>query len=256
MSGLRQSPALLATLRDTLRERRITRQRLAEELGVGMATVKRWLAGQGLTVAHLEDICLVAGMSLTDLLEQVAESAPSRLQRLSIGQERALAADGRLTFLFFSILNGWPPDEFEREFAVPQPVMRDYLERLERLGLIDRLANGRIRPLAARRVAWRRGGPLAAHFEAQVKKLFLSADFGSAETAYLSDVAKLSKGASEQVEALIEQYRGEFHRIAELDHRSPSTERRWLGILFVARTLDPALLQFDGERITQASASA
>src|SRR5205085_1799225 len=136
---------------------------------------------------------------------------------LSLSQERGLAEDSRLAFLFFSILNGWPPADFEREFAVPPEIMQRYLQRLHRLGLIDLLPSGRVRPLTARRVTWRRGGPLAKHFEAKVKRRFMEADFGDPSTIFVSDVAKLSPAGAAQVEALAEQFRREVHRIAEQD---------------------------------------
>jgi transcriptional regulator with XRE-family HTH domain len=54
LSHGRQFPALLEQLRLQLKARGLTQRDVAERLGVGVATVKRWLAGNGLTTARLE----------------------------------------------------------------------------------------------------------------------------------------------------------------------------------------------------------
>ncbi|WP_336951321.1 helix-turn-helix transcriptional regulator [Sphingobium aromaticivastans] len=240
-----QHLALLQTLKGLLRQREVKQSDIASRFGASAASVKRWLAGRGLTLDRLEQLCAMAGVTLADLVELSQDHLEERILQLTLAQERALAADGALTFLFFALLNGWPPADFARDFDVPDAMMTGYFERLSRLGLVRVLPGGRVKPLAARRVRWRRGGPLARHFEARVKRIFFDVDFGSPETHYLSDIAKLSDRGVQRIDELTEAYRRDFQAIAEEDRRLGSGLRRWLGMMVVTRALDLSDLAFD-----------
>jgi transcriptional regulator with XRE-family HTH domain len=237
---MRQSRALLEALKAALRAKGLRLTDVASELRVSPSTVKRWLAGNNLTIDRLEALCDLAAISLSELVERADDVAPGKILRLSQSQERGLAEDTRLAFLFFSILNGWPPADFAREFGIGPELMQAYLDRLHRLGLVDILPSGRVRSRAARRVTWRRGGPLARHFEAKVKHHFMGADFGDSSTFFLSDIVKVSPAGAAQIEALVEQFRKEIHRIAEIDARAAAVDGRWRGVLFAVREIPPA----------------
>jgi hypothetical protein len=98
--------------------------------------------------------------------------------------------------------------------------------------------------LAVRRVSWRRGGPLARHFEARIKRIFFNIDFGAADTHYLADVAKLSDGGVQRLDELMASFRRDFHAIAEED-RQLGGARRWVSMMVVTRPLDPTDMPFE-----------
>jgi transcriptional regulator with XRE-family HTH domain len=235
LSQDRQFALLLENLRLHLKARGLRQSDVAARLGVGLATVKRWLAGEGLTTKRLEDICDLAGVELFDLIEAVGRTRANRLERFSSAQERALGRDARLFFIFFSLLNGWPPEDCERELMISRQTMEAQLRALERLGLIDLLPGGRLRVRASRTIAWRKDGPVAKYFEA--RKSFL--DVAEADEALaMSDFVRLSEAGVVQVRRLTEELRREIHRIAQADRRDEALERTWYGILFYARPLN------------------
>ncbi|WP_157219717.1 helix-turn-helix domain-containing protein [Flavisphingomonas formosensis] len=229
--------SLLTQLRAELRRAGLTAKAIGDRLGVAEPTVRRWLNGQGLTLDRLDALCALAGTDIRDL----AAAAPSGgATRFTLAQERILAADRALAFLFFAILNGWQPDAFEREFGVPQPRVAAYLQRLDRLGLIAIGAGGRVRPLTDRAVSWQRGGPLAVAFDRTVKHLFLTLDYGAEDARYVADMVRLGEGGRARVQALFEALRLEIHRIAEQERMTPSEPADWTALFLLVRPLDMA----------------
>lgn len=227
--------ALLATLRKAFRRQGLTAVEGARRLGVSEATAKRWLRGQGLTIDRLQDLCGLAGLDLRDLIEATEQAGA---ERFTLAQERVLAADRIFAFLFFSILNGWQVDDFQKDFGLPGDRIASYLERLVRLGLIAQMPDGKIKPLAKRGITWRRNGPLIRAFDAQVKPLFLNMSFGSPEARYVADVAKLSEPGREKVFAMFEDLRRTWHHIAEDERKSHAGGMEWSAMLLLVRPLD------------------
>jgi transcriptional regulator with XRE-family HTH domain len=235
----RQFPLLMDNLKLHLKAQGLRQRDIADRLGVGLATVKRWLAGDGLTTRRLEDLCDLAKIELFELVEMTARGHSGKAERFTPSQERALGKDPRLFFIFFSLLNGWPPEECERELRISSQTMQAQLQMLVRLGLIDVLSGGRIRVLTTRMVSWRKDGPVAKHFEA--RQSFV--DVENAEDALtMSDFVRLTETAVVQVRRLTEELRREIHRIAQVDRHDPDLERTWYGVLFFARPLNmPAI---------------
>jgi transcriptional regulator with XRE-family HTH domain len=240
LSQDRQFPLLIESLKLHLKAQGLRQSDIAARLGVGLATVKRWLAGDGLTTRRLEDLCELANVSLFDLVESVGRTHSARQTQFTPTQERALGRDGRLFFIFFSLLNGWPPGDCERELGISHQTMQAQLESLARLGLIDLLAGGRMRVLTTRTVAWRKDGPLAKYFEA--RKSFL--DVERADVALsMSDFVRLTDAGVAQVRRLTDELRREIHRIAQTDRQDSALERTWYGMLFFARPLNMAAVR-------------
>jgi transcriptional regulator with XRE-family HTH domain len=235
----RQFPALIDNLKVHLKAQGLRQRDIADRLGVGLATVKRWLAGDGLTTRRLEDLCDLAKIELFELVEMTARGHSGKAERFTPSQERALGKDPRLFFIFFSLLNGWPPEECERELRISHQTMQGELQLLARLGLIDVLSGGRIRVLTTRMVSWRKDGPVAKHFEA--RQSFV--DIENADGAMtMSDFVRLTDAAVVQVRRLTDELRREIHRIAQVDRHDPELERIWYGVLFFARPLNmPAI---------------
>ena len=237
---------MLTLLRHRLKAKGWTGRQLAAHLGIGEATVKRWLAGRGLTLDRFEQLADLAECTLAELA-QAAERPPSGLaQELTLAQERALSADGFLSFLFMVILGGHEWAEVARDFEVPPRQMEAALIRLERLALIDRLADGRARPLVDRAIIWRKT-PMRAQFEARMKPQFLDMDFAADEAVYASDVVKLSAQGAAMLAELIEKHRREVQALAAKDRAISHLPKSWYAMLSAARPLDTSGLRQLGE---------
>lgn len=232
----RQFPQVLALLKAELKARGLRQRDVAERLGVALATVKRWLAGDGLTVERLEELCALAGLDLFDLVATAAQRAHTLLDRFTPHQEQVLAQNPQLFFTFFSLLNGWPVDECRAELRIAQDHMQRLLQQLERLGLIDLRPDGRIRLLATRAITWRKNGPLAKYFA--VTRTFVDFDPRRDHAVHMADFVRLSPVGVERVANLVAQLRRELHRIAEEDQKNTDSSFVWHGLLFLLRPLD------------------
>lgn len=231
------SAAILAVLRRHLRQEGWTVARLAGELKVSEATAKRWMAGKGLTLERLDRLASFAGLTLGDIVRE-AEGAPKGLAReLTLAQERALSTDIFLSFLFMSILAGIQPEEIMADLSLPSRMMETALLKLERLALIDRLRQGRVRPLVDRALVFRKA-PLRSLFEKHMKHLYFQLDYAAPETTYASELVKLSDVGAAQMAVLIEKLRGEVQALSDKDGDTAVLPRKWYGMLSVMRELD------------------
>lgn len=217
-SSTRQFPSILAALKTELKTRGLRQRDVAERLGVGLATVKRWLAGDGLTTERLEDLCVLAGVDLLDLIAAAAQPASTLIDRFTPHQEQTLAQNPQLFFSFFSLLNGWSIADCQAELDISAERMAQLQKQLVRLGLVDQRPDGRLRLLATRDITWRKNGPLAKYFA--VTKTFTDFDPRRDHAVHMADFVRLSPGGVERVAALVAQLRGELHRIAAEDQQA------------------------------------
>jgi transcriptional regulator with XRE-family HTH domain len=232
-------------LRQNLRANGWTARKLAAQIGVGEATVKRWLAGRGLTLDRLDALAALCGMSIAELARAAEHPGASLAQELTLAQERALSEDGFLSFFFITLLGGHAPSEFAADFNVPPRQIAASLIRLERLALIDRLPSGRVRPLIDRNIIWRKS-PMRTQFEAQMKPQFLAMDFAAQDSIYASEVIKLSAQGAATLAELIEAHRRDVHALAERDRETTLLPGRWYAMLCAARPLDTSGLDQHG----------
>jgi transcriptional regulator with XRE-family HTH domain len=232
-----QTEALLATLRRSLKRNALTIASLAERLAVSEATVKRWLAGKGLTLDRLEQLAALAGLNFAELAQESATLPDHLSGELTCAQERALSDDELMAFVFIVILGGYDWHEILVDFAISAAVMESILERLEKLALIDRLSSGRVRPRIDRNIIWRKA-PMRAQFEARMKAQFLAMDFSQPEAVYASAIYKLSEQGAAMLAELIERHRREISALADLDRKTARLPRSWHTVLTAARPLD------------------
>lgn len=243
---MKRSESLLGPLRQRLKAKGWTGRQLAMRLGVGEATVKRWLAGRGLTLDRLDQLAELADCTLAELAQAAERPQSGLAQELTLAQERALSADGFLSFLFMVILGGHDWVEVARDFDVPPRQMEAALIRLERLALIDRLADGRARPLVDQTIIWRKT-PMRAQFEARMKPQFLEMDFAAQEAVYASDVVKLSAQGAAMLAELIEKHRRDVQALAAKDRVLSHLPKSWYAMLSAARPLDTSGLRQSGD---------
>jgi transcriptional regulator with XRE-family HTH domain len=131
--------ALLSALKRQLKSRAINYADIATLLGVSQATVKRYLTGHGLTVPTLERIAKIAGLDLLSLV-QIAQEQPDQPPPLTSAQETVLRSDRDTFTVYFLLSHGFTPGQISNEFGVRPRRLESLLVRLEKVGVIRRLA--------------------------------------------------------------------------------------------------------------------
>ena len=236
MAAQSTTTAMLSRLRRALRADGWTIARLADELGVGTSTVKRWLTGKALTLDRLDQLAGVVGLSLPELARDSLAEQTGLARELTLAQERALSSDMLLAFLFYTIVRGAAVEETARDFRLPDTAIEAVLEKLERLALIDRTRSGRVRPLVDRRMHFKL--PMHALFELHMKPQFMQIDFTDPATEFSSELVKLSSIGAAELAELVESYRYKVLELADSDRQRPALARSWYGTLCVMRRMD------------------
>lgn len=212
-------------------------RRIADALAASEPTIKRWLAGRGLTLDRLEALAGLCDVTLADLVRESEAPPPHLANELTLAQEKALSDDILLSFLFIAILSGENWQELAQDLAIPQATMEAMLDRLYKLALIDRLPGGRARTRVNPHIVWRKL-PMRRQFELQMKRQFLEMDFSADDAVYGSTVIKLSEAGAAQMAEMIERHRRELSALAASDRAESHLPRGWHAVLSAARPLD------------------
>ena len=241
--------ALIDALKRALRRQGLTYAVVAVRMRLSEASIKRMLSRGRLSLAQLLQLAEIAGTDLAELARQ-AKGGTRLPRRLSIEQERALAADPRLLLLFHLLVSGRSVDEIAGDFELRGTVRTLLLARLDRLGLIELLPSDRVRLRIAQDFAWRSDGPVRRRYGAQVLREFLHDRFDGERTLLRFEVRELSEASIEILRRKLQRLSAEVTELAELDAELPSGRRRSVGVALAMRpwvfSLAEALKSKDG----------
>lgn len=227
-----RTAAMLAGLRRALRAEGWSAPRAARSIGVGEATVKRWLQGRGAGLADLDALAALVGLEFADF----AGPPDTALAReLTLAQEKALSEDDAASFLFNVVLSGENPDDIVAELDTTPAAVAAALGKLERLALIER-RGGRWRALVDRAIVWRKA-PLRRRGDAMIKEQVMAMDFGAPDTVYQTDTVKLSAQGVATLAEMLERQRRAVHALVDKDRRDSHLPRRWHLVLLAAHPM-------------------
>lgn len=235
------SPNVAIVLRELHAVRKrlgLSTEKLAGMLGVSQATMSRWMRGKGLTVDALDNMCRAMGTDLHALFE--GAKAAER-ERLTLRQERILASDRLLSLAFFLILNGAQAETFLHDLCLEKERLMTIIDRLMRLGLVQKLSNGRIQPLVSRSVRWLPDGPLASAFEQTVLPMLLTQGLRADGAQYVSRFSLLDEAEREYLRTKFESLCDELllSRTREIRHHADS---EWSAAFMMTRAVSPSEL--------------
>jgi len=229
-----QIPLVIERLKMHLKSQGLRRWEIA-------ASVKRWLAGEGLTLKKLEDLCNLAQIEFLELMEISAGEAVEKIDHFTVSQERALSEDPVLFSVFWLLMDGYPVSECRQELRLSPKVMSNNIASLSRLGLLDALSKDRVRLRASRTVQWRRNGPLSKYFEPTSD--FIDLKRKNDDTFYISDGLRLTQSGRAKVQDIFEKMHVDIIRIAELDKHHMNAGRQYYGMLFFLRTFTTDMIR-------------
>jgi transcriptional regulator with XRE-family HTH domain len=232
-----QLPQLLENLRFQLKVQGLRQQDIADQLSVGLATVKRWLHGGSLSLNRLEDLCRLANLDLHELILATDTSKRKKLQvDFTPLQETALGGNPSLVFIFFGLLHGWSIDNCISDLRISETEMERHLATLERLALIERPSPSRIRVKTERDVTWQPHGPIAKYFQAKVS--FVDVGQNDPEAISMGSFLPLNEQSVIKVQQLFEEVMHDVHQLAEPSTTQAQHNRKLYGILLFARPLN------------------
>lgn len=231
---MNQTRTLIDTLKRVLRSQKITYAAVARHLDLSEASVKRLFSRYSFSLDRLEQICDLARISVSELVE-LAQQRPEPLTALTPNQEEQLLADPRLLLVAFMVLNDWTADQICSTFEVSIHEVVQRLARLDRLGMIELLPGNRVRKLVARNFTWRSNGPVQTWFETEVKKDFLNSHFAG-DTDHLRFLGgRLGQESLARMGMAIDRLTREFDDLVQADAELPHDQKVGVGAVFAIR---------------------
>jgi transcriptional regulator with XRE-family HTH domain len=229
-----QRRQLIATLKRALRSRGLTYADVARRLELSEATVKRVFHRGDLTLSRLEEICELAGLQLSDLMERMTAAQPL-VSELTPEQERELIADPKLLLMSYLLMNRWDVADITRRFAIEANEAKHLLRRLRDLELIEILPFDRIKVLTARNFSWRRDGPVQRYFLEQVQRDFFDARFDAPDDVLYLLGGLLSEDSRRIVAQRMRRLAAEIDELSKQDARLPREKRSACGTVVALR---------------------
>lgn len=207
---------LVAALKQSLRARGLTYGRLALELGVSEASIKRTFSRGNFTLARILEILGVLELDLYELA-RISRGLGKEPSQLTQEQETALAKDERLLSVFWLLLNDWQFEAILNSFAIARAQLTAACGQLDRLNLIEWGAKNRIRVRVAKGFEWRPGGPVKRAYGNRVMHEFLRARFDAPLEVLRFETREMSSESAAVLKRRLERLVGEFNELAQVD---------------------------------------
>lgn len=207
---------LIQALKQSLRARGVTYARLARELGVSEASIKRTFSRGSFTLGRILEILSVLELDLYELA-RISRGIGQGPSQLTIEQEAALAKEERLLSVFWLLLNEWKFEAILASFAIPRAQLTLACAQLERLKLIEWGPRDRVRLRVAKGFEWRPGGPVKRAYGNRVMHEFLRARFDAPLELLRFETREMSAESAAVLKRRLERLVAEFNELAEVD---------------------------------------
>lgn len=171
-----QTAALVSALKKQLKAHGKTYGDVATVLGLSEASVKRLFAEHNFTLRRLETVLTLMDMEVSDLIETM-QRVRHRVEQLNVAQEEQIAGDIKLLLVAVSVINGLSFADLRSYYNLSEHCLIQKLAQLDRLKMIDLLANNRIKLRIAPNFRWLPNGPIQRFFLAKVEQDFFNTQF-------------------------------------------------------------------------------
>lgn len=228
------SAALVDVLKRELKTRGITYARVARELGMSEASVKRMFSRKNFTLQRLDAVCRVANTEFSDLTRTLNHEE-TQISQLTHEQEKEIVANRKLFLVAVCALNHVTLDQIVSTYDISKAECIQLLARLDRLKFIELQPNNRIRLLVSRTFSWLPDGPIQRFFNQQAHNEYFRSRFDRPEEFMVVVNGMLSKGSSAAVVARLKRIAREFSELHNDDFRFPLAERSAMSLLVAIR---------------------
>lgn len=196
---------LMTLIKQKARTIQLSQVQIASQLGVSLPTVKRWWAGQGVSVTVLNMLSGLLGTSMSQLFLEF-ESGVAEYS-YSLEQEQMLANNPRVLALFDLLVSGESIASIRRTYKLNEAELWALLLKLDRFGLIELHAGNKVKLKRKGEPTWLPDGPLTTMYRKKMIEAFLGQHAKPASTffihSYLPEDVALLKGKLKELENLM-----------------------------------------------------
>ena len=239
---MKESKAIIGTLKELLKAQGITYKYLAKELHMSEASVKRIFSNQTFTLSRIEEICNVLNISILEVCEIAKNGTHNDVYEYSLEQEEFLARKPKFLAYFDLLLNGKTPKSISTKYGLSEKENFKYLKKLDELGLIELHTNNKIKFPHSKNIKWRTEGPLRKLFFKNAKFEFLNSDFSQSDELLKLSILPMSKESySKLVSELADIYK-KYERTSQIEEKL-KTKTQSHGILLASRKWNFSILE-------------
>ena len=228
------SAGLVEVLKRELRSRGITYARVARELRLSEASVKRMFSRRNFSLKRLDQVCQLANSEFSDIA-RVLHQEESLISRLSHEQEQEIVSNPKLFLVAVCALNHVGFDQIVATYDISRPECIQLLARLDRLGFIRLLPNNRIRLLISLDFSWLPDGPIQRFFNQQAHNEYFRSRFDRPDEFMVVVNGMLSRASSAAILTRLKRIAREFSELNNQDARLPLHERSAMSLLVAIR---------------------
>lgn len=208
-----QTKQLIDSLKRVLKGHGFSYKDVALQLELSQASVKRLFSESSFSLARLDKICQMMDMEISDLVMHMNNASRSMVSELSLKQEQEIASDIGLLLVTVCVLNRWTVRQLIEHFHLSEPQCIRYLVILDRLKLIELLADNRIKLRVSANFKWRDNGPIQQFFQQQLAADFFNSQFTGKQEQLIVINGMLSESAMLIFHRKLEQLAREFDEL-------------------------------------------
>ncbi|WP_026291702.1 helix-turn-helix domain-containing protein [Marinobacterium rhizophilum] len=235
---MRQTKALIDTLKAELRAHNKTYAEVAPVLGLSQASVKRLFSTGNLSLHRLERLCEFLNLEFGDLIRSM-ERRLNLTSSLTLETEAALVSNIRLLLMAHFLISGLDVDTIIDRYAISPLESIRLLAQLDRMKIIELLPGNRVRVRLSPQFRWQPGGPIERFYEQGIQSEFLHASFNGAGEQRLFVSGMLSAESSATLVAKLKRLAAEFDELSREDTRRPLEQRSGTSLIMAIRAWEP-----------------
>jgi hypothetical protein len=228
------STDLIDALKARLRHDGITYAKLAPQIGLSEAAVKRTFSKGTMTLARLEQICDVLGVGLRELTEDL-QAKREPLGELTAEAEHELVDEPKLLLGLYLVLNRWREHDVLSYYHFDKVEWTRVLARLDRMGVIDLLPGNEVKLRTARNFRWRPHGPIQKLFERKLLPEYFAQGFEGPHRQLRLLTGMMTAASAEHFERLIGELSKAFDALLAQDAALPVEGRIGVSAVLAVR---------------------
>mgnify|MGYP000011429578 FL=1 len=243
-----------STLKQLLKQNKITYRDVAQYLELSEANVKRVFASNSFSLSRLEQICNFINLSLSDLFI-LAEKQQQQLSQLTLEQEVELIDNPKLLLVAVCVRDSWSFDEIITRYDIDRYECIRLMAKLDKIKLIQLLPNNNYKLLISQDFRWIKNGPLEKFMETEVLNRFMASKFDQEDSFRFYLRGRYSQSSVEIIQRKLNQLTKEAAILNQEDATLPLDKRKHMGLLFAMRPWEPSLFEQFRRQPSQEDAS-
>lgn len=231
-----RSHHIIDTLKKELRTKGINYRQLAKELDLSESTIKHMFSSKNFSLKRLDRICELLGIEMSELVASYeAQLAASKMEMLSIENERVLVSDMPLLLVAYCVTNHWSMLQILERYNINEHECIRCLAQLDRMKMIELLPENKIRLRISNNFQWHPNGPIEQFFRSQVETNFLSGAFSDDTALKMVKLGDLSDKSMLQIIARLEQVGELYEELSYEDRKQPFDKRHGTSMVLAIR---------------------